>query len=113
MAIPKSGIQGISIEFGQDKGFYNSRVGDLVSKKAGLEKQNINITSCSSQPPETKIWLQSGHTKVVITWWSYQGSHNNKVDIITFEPKVWMPFPGIGSTETFVVKLGHSPILEK
>lgn len=32
VAIPKSGVQGISIESGQDKGFYNSGVGDLVSQ---------------------------------------------------------------------------------
>lgn len=79
-----------------------------IGRATGAEQKHSKLVS-----PETKIWLQGGHTKVVITRWSYQGSHNNKLAIVTFEPKTWMPFPGIGSTETFVVKVGHSPIIEK
>lgn len=62
----------------ETQGFYSSRVGGSEwgiwwARQVGLKEQNISITGWSQHPPETKTWLQSDYSKVVIA----TGCHNN------------------------------------
>lgn len=55
LSFPRCGVPEISIGLGEDKAFYHSGIGSFQMGDFGrqivLQKQGINKTSCSSQPP--------------------------------------------------------------
>lgn len=52
-----------------------------------------------------RTWLQGGQNKIVITRWSLKQAVLTRWSGQPFETKAWLPFPGTGRTERFIVKV--------